>query len=317
MHKKFGLVLALSCSAHAYAQGGQAIPEPMELDALLASVGWDFATAEISTQKITDDLYVLFGLGGNIGVSVGTDGVLIVDDQFPQLIPKIKSAISAVGGDTIDFAINTHWHFDHAEGNLALGSEGTWLIAQEHSREMMKSDHIINLVTAAYEQRAYPESAWPDITYTDAMEFHLNGQTISLMHFGPAHTTGDTAVYFEGTNAVHLGDVYNNSGYPFIDVDNGGSLDGVINFCSETLKHLNENTVVIPGHGPVADYHALVTYIDMLTTIRDRMVKLIKAGATLEEVYAAKPTAEYDAGQGDSTGFINRAYVSLTRKVVN
>lgn len=317
MHKKCGLALALSCCTHVYAHNGQAIPDLMDLDTLLETSGWDFETTEISTQKISVDLHVLFGLGGNIGVSVGADGVIIVDDQFPQLMPRIKKAIAAVGGDNIDFAVNTHWHFDHAEGNVTLGAEGTWLVAQENSREMMKTDHVINLVTAAYNQQAYPESAWPDMTYSDGMEFHLNGQTISLMHFGPAHTTGDTAVYFRGTNAVHLGDVYNNSGYPFIDADNGGSLDGVIHFCSETLKHINEDTVIIPGHGPITDYHALVAYIDMLKTIRARLVKLIKAGATLEEVYAAKPTAEYDAVQGDNTGFINRAYTSLTHKVIN
>jgi cyclase len=317
MYKELGLVLAIGCSSNVFAQSGSETPEPMELDALLNSVGWDFASAEISTEKITDNLYVLFGIGGNIGVSIGSDGVFIVDDQFPQLMPKIKDAIDAIGGSDISFAVNTHWHFDHAEGNLALGPEGTWLIAQENSREMMKDDHLINLVNASYDQKAYPESAWPDITFADGMELHLNGETVSLMHFGPAHTTGDTAVYFQGTNAVHMGDVYNNAGYPFIDADNGGTLDGVIHFCSETLKRIDEDTVVIPGHGPVTDYHALEKYIDMLKTIRTRMVKLIKAGASLEEVYAAKPTADYDGQLGDNVGFINRAYMTLTHKSVN
>ena len=317
MVKELGLVLAIGCSSNVFAQSGSETPEPMELDALLNSVGWDFASAEISTEKITDNLYVLFGIGGNIGVSIGSDGVFIVDDQFPQLMPKIKDAIDAIGGSDISFAVNTHWHFDHAEGNLALGPEGTWLIAQENSREMMKDDHLINLVNASYDQKAYPESAWPDITFADGMELHLNGETVSLMHFGPAHTTGDTAVYFQGTNAVHMGDVYNNAGYPFIDADNGGTLDGVIHFCSETLKRIDKDTVVIPGHGPVTDYHALEKYIDMLKTIRTRMVKLIKAGASLEEVYAAKPTADYDGQLGDNVGFINRAYMTLTHKSVN
>jgi cyclase len=317
MFKALSLALAIGYSTTVFAHNGPDTPEPMELDALLNSVGWDFASVEISTEKITDNLYVLFGIGGNIGVSIGSDGVFIVDDQFPQLIPKIEAAINAIGGNDINFAVNTHWHFDHAEGNRALGPEGTWLIAQENSREMMKGDHLINLVGSAYDQKAYPESAWPDITFNDGMEFHLNGETISLMHFGPAHTTGDTAVYFRGTNAVHMGDVYNNSGYPFIDAGNGGTLDGVIYFCSEALKNINEDTVVIPGHGPVTDYHALEEYINMLKTIRTRMVKLIRAGATLEEVYAAKPTADYDAKLGDNTGFINRAYMSLTHKSVN
>lgn len=316
MHKQLCLVLALSYGASVLAHNDHTTPEPMNLEELAASAGWNFATAEVTTQKIAKDFYVLFGIGGNIAVSVGADGVFIVDDQFPRLMPKIKNAISAVGGKNIDFAVNTHWHFDHAEGNLTVGPEGTWLVAQENSREMMKNDHVINLVTSAYDQKAYPESAWPDITYTENMNFHLNGQTIALMHFGPAHTTGDTAVYFEGTNAVHLGDVFNNAGYPFIDVDNGGTLDGVIHFCRETLKRINKDTVVIPGHGPVADHAALVEYINMLETVRERIQKLVDAGATLDEVFAAKPTAQYDAKKGDNRGFIDRAYMSLTHKAV-
>jgi len=148
------------------------------------------------------------------------------------------------------------------------------------------------------------------------MQFHLSGQTITLMHFGPAHATGDTAVYFEGSNAVHLGDVFNNAGYPFIDTDHGGSLDGVIQFCSETLKRIEEDTVVIPGHGPVVDYKAVVAYINMLETVRERIKKLVAAGATLEEVHAAKPTSECDEAKGDNRSFINRAYMSLSHKEV-
>ena len=304
------LLLGMNCYSHS----GPEVPEPMGLDELAAAFGWNFDETEITAQKITDDFHVLFGAGGNIGVSVGADGVFIVDDQFPQLMPKIKKAIGDLGGDSVDFAVTTHWHFDHAEGNLTLGPEGTWLVAHENSREMMKDDHIINLVSLSYNQKAYPESAWPDITYRKSMQFHLNGQQIDLYHFGPAHTTGDTAIVFRGTNAVHLGDVYNNSGYPFIDAGNGGSLDGIIHFCTETLKRIDKDTIVIPGHGPVTDYQALSDYIDMLTVIRDRIVKLIESGATLEEVYAAKPTAEYDEAQGDNTLVVNRAYMSLTHR---
>ncbi|MCH7744167.1 MAG: MBL fold metallo-hydrolase [Proteobacteria bacterium] len=293
------------------------VPDPVGLDQLLQAFGWDMETAEITVQSINDNFHVLFGLGGNIAVSVGDDGVLIVDDQFPQLMPKIKKAIKNLGGEGVDFAINTHWHFDHAEGNISLGPEGTWLVSQANSRQMMQQDHIINLVSFAYEQKAYPESAWPDITYDDTMQFHFNGEQIDLMHFGPAHTTGDTAIIFRKSNAVHLGDVYNNSGYPFIDAGNGGSLDGVIEFCSATLDAIDENTVVIPGHGPIADYEALVEYVEMLTTIRSRMMALIEKGATLEEVYAAKVTSEWDEKNGDNTGFINRAYMSLTHRVVD
>ncbi len=310
------LALAMMMSHQALAHSEPPVPDPMDLDTLMRAFGWPFEKMQVTTEKLTDDFYVLFGAGGNIGVSIGDDGVFIVDDQFPQMMPKIKKAISDVGGTDINFAVTTHWHFDHAEGNLVLGPEGTWLVAHENSREMMKVDRVINLVTVSYLQEAYPESAWPDITYDDDMQFHVNGQTINLWHFGPAHTTGDTAVYFEGTNAVHLGDVFNNSGYPFIDADSGGSLEGMITFCSETLKRINKDTKVIPGHGPVTDYQALADYIDMLSTVRDRMVDLIRDGATLNEVIAANPTAEFDAKMGDNTNFVNRAYKSLTHKFI-
>jgi cyclase len=299
------------------AHTGPERPAPLTLNELSTAFGWDMDGAEITTHKVTENLYVLFGVGGNIVVSVGDDGVLIVDDQFPQMMPKIMKAIDAVGGEDVDFAITTHWHFDHAEGNLVLGPGGTWLIAQENSREMMKDDHIINLVSVTYDQKAYPESAWPDITFSNDMRVHLNGQQIDLMHFGPAHTTGDTVVIFRGDNVVHLGDVYNNAGYPFIDAGNGGTLDGLIKFCQETLKQIDEDTVVIPGHGPVSDYQGLKDYTDMLSTIYTELMVLIQEGKSLEEVIAANPTRDFDEKMGDNVMFINRSYMSLTHRITD
>lgn len=286
-------------------------PEPMALDELAQAFGWDFEKTEIKTEKVADNLYVLFGAGGNIAVSIGDDGVFIVDDQFPQLMPKIRAAIKELGAGDVDFAVNTHWHFDHAEGNLTLGPDGTLLVAHEASRQMMASDNLINLVGVSYMQTAYPDNALPDITYQRDMQFYYNGQKIELLHYGPAHTAGDTAVVFRGANAVHMGDVYNNSGYPFIDADNGGKLAGMIDFCKKILQQIDEETRVIPGHGPVADYQALSDYIDMLTVVKQRLEKLIADGASLEEVFAAKPTAEFDETMGNNTLFINRAYHSL------
>jgi cyclase len=299
--RKMVFVTAAMLAASAQAHDGPAVPTPVSLDALLSAFGWDMATAEVTSQKIADDFYVLFGVGGNVAVSLGENGVLIVDDQFPQMMPKLESAIASLGGSGVDFAINTHWHFDHAEGNLALGPGGTWLVSQANSRQMMQDDHVINLVGIAYEQKAYPPAVLPVITYDDVMHFHFNGQRVDLMHFGPAHTTGDTAIIFRGTNAVHLGDVFNNAGYPFIDAGNGGTIDGLIRFCSETLRQINEDTVVVPDHGPVTDYATLVAYVEMLTTVRGRMMTLIESGASLEAVYAAKVTAEFDEKFGDST----------------
>ncbi len=305
------LLNSILLTSAAYAHDKVPGPKPMNLEQLTSAFGWDLEGAEIETQKVADNLYVLFGIGGNIAVSIGEDGVFIVDDQFPQLMPKIKAAIAEIGGGEIKFAVTTHWHFDHAEGNLSLGPDGTWLVAQQNSREMMKQDRIINLVLAAYEQKAYPKSAWPDVTFKSDMQFHLNDQKIDLLHFGPAHTTGDAAVIFRGANAVHMGDVFNNSGYPFIDSGNGGQIDGVINFCQEILKQINKDTIVIPGHGPVTDYDAMQEYVDMLITVRDRIKNLLANGASLEDVIAAKPTAEFDASKGDPKMFIDRAYHSL------
>ena len=145
------------------------------------------------------------------------------------------------------------------------------------------------------------------------MQFHFNGEQIDLLHFGPAHTTGDAAVMFRGRNAVHMGDVFNNAGYPFIDADNGGDLDGIIRFCEAVLDEIREDTVVIPGHGPIANYSELQEYVLMLRTIRERLAALIASGATLDQVIAAKPTAEWDGVKGDPIRLLDRAFASLTR----
>jgi len=229
------------------------------------------------------------------------------------MVPKYKAKIGELGGGAVSFAINTHWHFDHADGNQVLGPEGTWLVAHETSRQMMMKNNVINLVSQQRDQPAYAETAWPVLTYDDTMRFHFNGERIDLMHFGPAHTTGDTAVIFREHKTVHMGDVYNNAGYPFIDADNGGSLNGVIEFCSKVLGEIDSTYVVVPGHGPVADGQALAEYVAMLTMIRDRMDALIGSGATLEQVEAARPTSEWDQRKGDPESFLNRAYLSLTR----
>ncbi len=308
------VVVLASLSSQAIAHSGDKAPTLLDPDEVMKRMGFDPGRAEIVTEQVAEGLYVFFGVGGNVAVNIGDDGVLIVDDEFPQLTPKILSAIREIGGEAVDFAINTHWHLDHAGGNLSLGPGGTWLVAHKNSREMMKDDHVVNAVVLAYNQLAFPENAWPNITFSNDMSLHVNGQSIDLMHFGPAHTTGDIAVFFREANAVHLGDIFVTNGYPFIDTGNGGTLDGLIRFCRKTLEQINEDTIVIPGHGPVTDYQGFVDYVEMLETIHARLVALIDAGKSLSEVYAAKPTADYDEEMGDNTVFINRGYMSLSRK---
>ena len=271
-------------------------------------------TTPITTQRIADNFHVLFGVGGNIIASIGSNGTLIVDGEFPQMVPKYKAKIAELGGGKIEFVINTHWHFDHSDGNLTLGPEGTWIVANENSRQMLLKNNVINLVASKREQPKYPEAALPVITYDNSMRFHFNGEAIDLLHYGPAHTTGDTAVVFRNHKTVHMGDVYNNAGYPFIDADNGGSLNGIIEFSSKVLAQIDSDYIVVPGHGPVAKQQDLVDYVAMLTTIRDRMKALIDTGATLQQVTAARLTSDWDKKKGDPASFLNRAYTSLTRK---
>ena len=297
------LLLPLTAQAH----------EQVTLDEMTAQFGWDFESVQIRSQKITDGLHVLFGVGGNIGASIGEDGVLLVDDQFPQVMEKVLAELDRIGGGQVRYAINTHWHFDHAEGNLDLGKRGVTLVSQVNSRNMMLGDHNINLVMLNYEQKAYPKHALPSITYDRTMQFFFNGERIDLFHGGPAHTTGDTAVIFRGRNVVHMGDVFNNAGYPFIDADNGGEQKGMINFCRQVIDQIDRDTVVIPGHGPITNYQAMVDYVNMLTTVRNRLQALIAAGASFEEAVAAKPTAEFDERYGDPGMLLDRAWKSLLR----
>ncbi len=274
--------------------------------------GFDVKTAKIKVEEVAPGRHVLFGAGGNILVSIGDQGVLIVDDQIPAMAPKIKSAIQDLGGSDIDFVINTHWHWDHADGNPVFAEEGSWIVSQANSRKMLTGNQVINLVGTKVSQPAYAPEALPVITFDDRMQFHFNGETIDLLHFGPAHTTGDTAVVFRGKNVVHMGDVYN-SGYPFIDADNGGDLDGVIRFCEAVLNEIDGETVVIPGHGSVGTYQDFKGYVSMLKTIRERMAVLISEGAGLDEVIAAKPTAEWDEARGNPARLLDRAFKSMTR----
>ena len=284
--------------------------------AVLDAFGWDFDEAEITIESISNNIHVLFGLGGNILVSTGEDGVLLVDDQMPELKYKILRSLRKIGGKSVDYIINTHWHFDHAEGNLAFGPDGAKIVAHENSRKMMLNPKPINLSFIVYPQQPYPLNAVPQITYQDTMKLHLNGDQIELYHFGHAHTTGDTAIYLRNSNVLHMGDVFNMTGPPFIDAGNGGSIDGIIRFCEEILKVVNDETVVVPGHGPISTTEDLQTYIDMLIVVRDRIQGQILEGKSLQEIIESDPTKEWRDKFGDGpfiVGVIDRAYAGMTK----
>ena len=294
--------LATTSSGHEY----------LSFDQLAEAFGYDFVNTEISSEEVAPGVHVLFGVGGNVIVSIGDQGVLMVDSQFSRLMPKLQDTIASLGGGDVDLAVNTHWHFDHADGNPVLGRDGAWLVAHTNSRRMMTGARDVSYVDTTYQQPAFPAEALPVATFSDHMQLHFNDETIDLFHFGPAHTTGDAAVYFRSANVVHMGDIFFPR-YPYIDAGNGGDLYGMIRFCEQVLARLDEDSVVVPGHGPVRGYADLAAYIEMLETMASRISAMIDQGMSLEEIIAVAPSADFDERFGNPLLFITKAYESLSR----
>ena len=303
------LAALLSLCSIASTSGGH---EFMSFEQLSEAFGYDFDNTEIRSEQVGDGLHVLFGVGGNVIASIGDQGVMIVDSQFSQMMPKLEDAIESLGGGSVDLAVNTHWHFDHADGNPVLGRNGAWLVAHSNSRRMMTGARDVSYVDTAYRQPAFPAEALPVATFTDHMQLHFNGESIDLFHFGPAHTTGDTAVYFRSANVIHMGDIFFPR-YPYIDAGNGGDLYGMIRYCEKVLARLNPESIVVPGHGPVQGYTDLAAYVEMLETMASRLSAMIDDGMSLEEIIAAAPSADFDETFGNPLLFITKAYESLSR----
>ncbi len=261
----------------------------------------EYSDVEIKTVELGNGIYMLTGKGGNIGVSVGEDGVFMIDDQFAPLTKKIKAAVASISDKPLRFVINTHWHFDHTGGNENLGKEGVVIVAHDNVRERMSKDNFI----AAFNKQvpASPKVALPVITFNDAVTFHLNGLEINVSHQSNAHTDGDSMVFFNTANVIHMGDTFFNGFYPFIDAATKGSVNGMIEAADRVLAIADDNTKIIPGHGPLGDKKALAKYRDMLVTVRDRMQKLIGRGKTLEEIIALNPNADVDTVWGN--GFLD------------
>jgi cyclase len=266
------------------------------LAALAATQQEDFDKVEVTSAKVAEGVYVLNGRGGNIGASVGEDGVVLIDDQYAPLTVKVRAAIASLTPQPIRFVINTHWHGDHTGGNENLGKAGIVIVAHENVRKRMSVEQFI----AAFGDKvpASPKAALPIITFADSVAFHLNGEDIQAFHVAPAHTDGDTVVQFKKANVVHMGDCFFNGMYPFIDLSSGGSIDGIVAAADKVLPMVDMNTKIIPGHGPVGDKAALQIYRDVMATIRDRVKALVAAGKTLDEVKAAQPTKDFDAKWG-------------------
>lgn len=252
--------------------------------------------AEISykSTELAEGLYMLEGeggfAGGNIGVSTGEDGLVLIDDGLPPLTDKLLAAIGKLTNNPVDFVINTHVHGDHVGGNEALGKKGATIVAHENLRQRL----IDKGIPTPDGQAPIPRDALPVLTFADSVTFHLNGRDAFVFHVERAHTDGDAVIHFRDDNVIHTGDVLFNGLFPFIDLDSGGSVEGFIAAQRRILSLADPQTKIVPGHGPLADRKALQSSIDMLTAAYGRVQALVKAGKSEEQILAANPLQEYE-----------------------
>jgi len=277
----------------------------------------DLSKVEIKSVPVAANVSMLVGAGGNIGVSVGEDGTLLIDDEFPELVDKIKAAAAALRPGPVRFVLNTNWHYDHANGNELLAKAGAVVIAHENSRRHMLSEQSLPEMDPDFKLAPYPPGALPVVTVKDTLTLHFNGDEIRMVHVPSAHSDGDLLFRFVRANVLHTGDLFFSNGFPFINISMGGTVDGMIKAADVILGLCDERTKVIPGHGPLSDRAGVQAFKDLLVAGRDRISTLVKLGKTLEEVLAAKPAdGLYKGGKSwlSPEMFVRLVYEDLTGK---
>ena len=269
---------------------------------------------KIETVNLAPGIYMLVGRGGNIGLTVGRDGAAIIDDQFADMVPKIRAAVALLTEQPVKFVINTHLHGDHTGGNDAFGAAGAVIIAHDNVRKRLGTDQVNPTTNQPIPARA--REALPVVTFADSATLHYNDETLEFSHLPNAHTETDIIIRFRKANIVHMGDLFV-GGFPFIDGNSGGTFDGLIRAHETVLANIDDNTRVIRGHGPLGNKAELQAYHDMLVVVRDRIAKLVKSGKTQEQVVAARPTKEFEEKYGgtnfNAEQWIGRAYVDQKR----
>ena len=282
-----------------------------------ATAQQDMSKVVVESQQLAEGLYMLTGAGGNIGASIGEDGIVIIDDQFQELTPRIQEALAKLSPKPVRFVINTHWHFDHVGGNENFAKAGAVILAHGNVRRRMSTTQFIKMFNR--EMQPSPSAALPVVTFDQDVTLHLNGEELYVFHVDNAHTDGDSLILFRKANVLHTGDTLFNGFYPFIDSDSGGSIDGMIASADKVLGIVNEQTKIIPGHGPLAAPKDLKAFRDMLASLRDQVAALIREGKTLEQAVAANPTKDLDPVWGK--GFlkpeqvVQMVYTDLKRTV--
>ncbi|SDE51419.1 Glyoxylase, beta-lactamase superfamily II [Pricia antarctica] len=253
----------------------------------------DFSDVQITSEKLTDNIYTLFGAGGNIGLAIGDDAAYLIDDQFGPLTEKIATHVKTITDKPIKFVLNTHFHGDHTGGNENLGNAGAMIFAHDNVRNRMETG-----------DEPSPTKALPVVTFNDKMTLYLgNGKSLHAMSVNPAHTDGDTYYYFPEDNVIHMGDNFFSGRYPYIDIDSGGDIDGLISNVTMALGIVDDTTQIIPGHGKMSSKADLEDYKNVLITLRERVKKARDEGNSLEKTQKMGLSKEWDATHGQ--GFIN------------
>lgn len=266
--------------------------------ALALAISCNAAEQEVEyvATPLSDTVTMIVGKGGNIAVSSGEDGVFIIDDQLKPLTAQLLAEIRTISDRPIRFVINTHYHGDHVGGNEAVGKAGSVIIAHDNVRRRMSTDQFSAFMDKT--TPAWPQEALPVVTFTEEVTLHMNGESVVVHHVPRGHTDGDSIVRFPASNVIHMGDIFFNGLYPYIDLDAGGSLQGMIAAVELALGQADGDTRIIPGHGPLSDTAGLQKYHDFLVEARDNVQRLIDQGMSLEQAVAARPTAKWDDSLG-------------------
>jgi cyclase len=271
----------------------------------------------IKIEKLAPGVAVLFGQGGNIGVSYGPDGTVLIDDQFAPLTPKIQAAVAALGATPVKFLINTHWHGDHSGGNENLGNAGAIIMAHDNVRVRLAAGGVSGAGTPGARTIATaPPAALPVVTYHDGLSLHLNGDEVRAIHMHEGHTDGDSVVYWKKANVVHMGDLFMTQGsMPYVDLGSGGNVRGFVAAADKVLAMTNAETKIIPGHGPMATRADLQAWRNMIADVIAKVEMGIKAKKTLAQIQAMKPAAKWEMPGAFIGGdaFVKAVYESLTK----
>ena len=275
-----------------------------------------FDNVKIISEQVTEQFYLLRGSGGNIGLFIGEETSLMIDAQFAPLSEKIMTKIDELTKIRPDYLLNTHWHGDHTGGNGNFAEMGLVICAHENVRERLSSDQMIKAFNRKVE--ASEENYWPTVTFSESMTLHIEDETILFFHHHSGHTDGDGLVYFLKNNVIHMGDVFFQGKYPYIDLSTGGSVDGLISTVNEVLFVINDETKVVPGHGKLADKAGLTSYREVLIECKRRVADAIAKGMSFEEIQSSDLLSDYNEQYGTGfikpDAFVNTLYTDLTRE---